>query len=118
MDAIEVTASWSRLPRIYAAMRTTLDRTMRAQVPRNGAHGLVLAQISDVSHEGGRLRLTMIFPRMLGSDVAQAEAVRDTALKALRELTDTNEPLEEKLRAAVKQTLDPKGILNPGKAPL
>ncbi|HVW72738.1 MAG TPA: FAD-binding oxidoreductase [Rhizomicrobium sp.] len=118
MDAIETTASWSRLPRIYAAMRANLDRTMRAQVPRNGAHGLVLAQISDVSHEGGRLRLTMIYPRILGSDVAQAEAVRNTALNALRELTDADEPLEEKLRAAVKQTLDPKGILNPGKAPL
>ena len=118
MDAIEVTASWSRLPRIYAAMRTTLNRTMRTQVPRDGAHGLVLAQISDVSHEGGRLRLTMIFPRLLGSDVAQAEAVRGTALSALRELTDADEPLEEKLRAAVKRTLDPKGILNPGKAPL
>lgn len=118
MDAIEITASWSRLPRIYAAMRAALHRTMRAHVPRNGAHGLVLGQISDVSHEGGRLRLTMIFPRMLGSDVAQAEAVRDTALGTLRELTDADEPLEEKLRAAIKQTLDPRGILNPGKAPL
>jgi hypothetical protein len=78
----------------------------------------VLAQISDVSHEGGRLRLTMIFPRMLGSDVAQAEAVRGTALSALRELTEADEPLEEKLRAAVKRTLDPREILNPGKAPL
>ena len=60
-------------------MRASLDRAMRAQVPRAGAHGLVLAQVSDAAHDGAKLRLTMIFPRLLGSDVAQAEAIRDAA---------------------------------------
>ena len=111
MDWIETTASWSKLPSIYAAMRSALDRAMRAGAPREGAHGLVLARVCDTAHEGARLRLTMIYPRMLGSDVAQATSVREAALKALGELTTPAEPLEESLKAGIKQMLDPKGIL-------
>jgi alkyldihydroxyacetonephosphate synthase len=114
MDAIETTANWAKLPRVYAAMRANLDRAMRSGAPRSGAHGLVLAQVSDASHEGAKLRLSMIFPRMLGNDVAQAEAVREVALEALAELTGPDEPLDEKLRLGIKQMLDPKAILNPG----
>jgi hypothetical protein len=59
----------------------------------------------------------MIYPRMLGNDVAQAQSVREEALKALAELTSPDEPLEEKLRLGIKQMLDPKAILNPGTRP-
>ena len=111
MDEIETTASWSKLPGVYAAMRSALDRAMRTGAPREGAHGLVLAQVSDAAHEGAKLRLTMIYPRMLGSDVAQAETVRETALKALAELSGPGEALEDDLEASIRQTLDPKSIL-------
>jgi alkyldihydroxyacetonephosphate synthase len=114
MDAIEAQASWARLPRIYAAMRASLDRAMRADMPREGANGLVLAEVSDAGHDGAKLRLTMIYPRMLGSDVAQAESVRDTGLKMMAELNRPDEPLELTLRLGIKQMLDPKAILNPG----
>jgi alkyldihydroxyacetonephosphate synthase len=115
MDAIETTASWSKLPGRYAAMRASLEQAMRAGAPRDGAHGLILAQVSDAHHEGARLRLTMLYPRMLGSDVVQAETVRDAGLKALAELTGPGEPLEENLQHGIKQMLDPKAILGPGK---
>ena len=49
--------------------------------------------------------------------MAQAQSVRETALKALAELTSHDEPLEEKLRLGIKQMLDPKAILNPGTRP-
>lgn len=113
MDQIETNTSWSKLPGVYAAMRAELDRTMRAQVPRAGAHGLVLAQVNDAIHEGARLRLTVIYPRMLGSDVIQAETIREAGLKALAELTGPDAALEANLRAGIKQTLDPRAILNP-----
>jgi hypothetical protein len=74
---------------------------------------LVLAQVSDAAHEGAKLRLTMIYPRMLGSDVAQAVTVRETALKALAELNGPGEALEDDLKASIRQTLDPKSILAP-----
>jgi alkyldihydroxyacetonephosphate synthase len=113
MDGIETTASWSKLPGVYAAMRAALDRAMRVGAPRAGAHGLVLAQVCDIHHEGAKLRLTMVFPRMLGNDVAQAEAVRAAGLKALADMTAPSEPLEENLRRAIRQMLDPKAILGP-----
>jgi alkyldihydroxyacetonephosphate synthase len=111
MDRIETTATWSKLPGVYAVMRASLDRAMRAQVPRADAHGLVLARVGDAAHEGARLRFTIIFPRLLGSDVVQAETIRDAGLKALAELTGPGDALEESLRASIKQTLDPKSIL-------
>jgi alkyldihydroxyacetonephosphate synthase len=111
MDRIETIASWSKLPGVYAAMRSALDRAMRAGAPREGAHGLVLAQVSDAAHEGAKLRLTMIYPRMLGSDVAQAVSVREAALKALDELSGPGEALEDDLKAAIRRTLDPMSIL-------
>jgi alkyldihydroxyacetonephosphate synthase len=114
LDRIETTASWAKLPRVYAAMRAGLDRAMRAAAPREGAHGLVLARVSDAGHDSAKLRLTMIFPRALGSDVAQAQAVREAGLKALAELSGPDEAMEERLRLGIKQMLDPKAILNPG----
>jgi alkyldihydroxyacetonephosphate synthase len=117
LDWLETTASWAKLPRVYAAMRASLDRAMRAGTPREGAHGLVLAQVSDAGHEGAKLRLTMIFPRMLGNDVAQAQSVREAGLKALAELTSPDEPLDENLRLDIRQKLDPRAILNPGTRP-
>jgi hypothetical protein len=50
---------------------------------------------------------------MLGSDVAQAMTVRETALKALAELSGPGEALEDDLKASIRQTLDPKSILAP-----
>jgi len=69
--------------------------------------------VCDIHHEGAKLRLTMVFPRMLGSDVVQAEAVRAAGLKTLADMTAPGEPLDENLRRAVRQMLDPKAILKP-----
>ena len=114
LDRIETTANWAKLPRVYATMRASLDRAMRAGAPRDGAHGLVLARVCDAGHDSANLRLTMIFPRALGNDVAQVQSVRAAGLKALAELTGQGEPLEDKLRLGIKHMLDPKTILNPG----
>ena len=114
LDRIETRANWAKLPRVYAAMRASLDRAMRAGAPGDGAHGLVLARVSDAGHDSAKLRLTMIFPRALGDDVAQAQSVREAGLKALAELSGPGEAMDEKLRLGIKQMLDPKAILNPG----
>lgn len=109
VDSIQAFATWSQLPVLYSTARATLDQAMRQQSPRAGAHGLVLAQVGNVGADGARLRLTMVFPRVLGDGVAQAQAIRDVAEKAFA----GSEPalLETQLQQAIRQVLDPKGIL-------
>ena len=111
MDRVETTADRTKLPGVYAAMRAGLDRAMRAQVPRPGAHGLVLVRVSNACHEGAKLRFTILYPRMLGSDVVQAEIIRQAGDKALADLAGPQNALKAKLAASIKQTLDPKNIL-------
>lgn len=109
VDSITAFATWSQLPVLYSSARAALDQAMRQQSPRAGSHGLVLAQVSNVGADGARLRLTMIFPRVLGDGVAQAQAIREVAEKAFA----GPEPalLETQLQQAIRQVLDPKGIL-------
>jgi len=109
VDSIGAFATWSKLPVLYSTARAALDQAMRQQSPRAGSHGLVLAQVSGISADGAQLRLTMIFPRVLGDGVAQAQAIRDVAEKAFA----GPEPvlLETQLQQAIRQVLDPKGIL-------
>ncbi len=109
VDSIQAFATWSKLPVLYSTARAALDQAMRQQSPRTGSHGLVLAQVSGISPDGAQLRLTMIFPRVLGDGVAQAQAVRDVAEKAFA----GPEPalLDTQLQQAIRQVLDPKGIL-------
>ena len=109
VDSIGAFATWSKLPLLYSTARAALDQAMRQQSPRAGSHGLVLAQVSGICADGAQLRLTMIFPRVLGDGVAQAQAIRDVAEKAFAK----PEPalLETQLQQAIRQVLDPKGIL-------
>ena len=108
VDTIETFATWSRLPVLYAAARAALDQAMRQRSPRAGSHGLVLARVTGVRADGANLRLTYLFPRVLGDGVAQAEAIRDAAEKAFA----GPEPslLATQMQAAIRQVLDPKGI--------
>jgi FAD/FMN-containing dehydrogenase len=74
-----------------------------------------LARVGDVGHEGASLRLTCIYPRALGNDVAQAGAIRQAGLEAITARNGGVGAPDIALLRAVKQALDPKDILNPGK---
>lgn len=111
VDKIHAAASWSNLPVLYAALRDALDQAMRLHAPREGAHGLVLAQITGARHEGADLCCTFIFPRRLNGDIPQALAVRQAALDVLAVQTRADSSLETDVRRALKSVLDPKAIL-------
>lgn len=117
VDTVCASASWSNLPVLYAALRAALDQTMRAHAPRDSAHGLVLARISEARHDGANLTCTFVFPRLLNGDVAQAQAIRQTALDVLAVHARTSSALETDLLRAIKAVVDPKNILNPGTPP-
>jgi len=106
VDQIRTSTAWSNLPVLYAALRTALDQAMRLHAPRAGAHGLVLAQITDARHDGATLTCTFLFPRLLNGDVAQAQAVRQAAVDVL---AAQKQPAE--LRRAIGAVVDPAGIL-------
>jgi alkyldihydroxyacetonephosphate synthase len=108
LDSVRVSATWSNLPGLYAALRNALDQTMRLHAPRAGAHGLVLAQMTDVRHDGASLTCTFLFPRLLNGDVAQAQAVRRAALDVLA--AQEQPACDAELRRAIGAVLDPGGI--------
>jgi alkyldihydroxyacetonephosphate synthase len=111
VDRVRAAASWSNLPVLYAALRAALDQAMRLHAPREGAHGLVLAQVAGARHDGADLCCSFIFPRRLDGDIAQAQAVRQAALDVLGAQARAGSPLETDIRRAVKSVLDPKNIL-------
>jgi alkyldihydroxyacetonephosphate synthase len=133
IDTLETAASWSKLPVLYAAVRTALETAMRQQVPRQGARGVVLAHVSHAYADGASLYFTFLFARRLDEEIAQWQAIKragmEAALAAGGTLSHHHGVGEDHLAwmerekgpagiaalRAVKQALDPKGVLNPCK---
>lgn len=109
LDSLSLTATWAELPLHYARLRAGLKQAMRTDPPVTGAHGLVLAHVSDARSDGARLTVTWAFPRKLQDDVVQAAAIRQSAIAILGRLKAQG--LEQQMRGAIKRILDPKNIL-------
>ena len=83
VDTLETATSWSKLDRLYAAMRTALETAIRETAPRPGAHGIVMCHISHSYPDGASLYFTYIFPRALDSEIAQWQAIKTAATDAI-----------------------------------
>ncbi|MBV9061967.1 MAG: FAD-binding oxidoreductase, partial [Alphaproteobacteria bacterium] len=124
----------SKLQTLYAAVRAALENKIAESVPRPGAKGIVLCHISHSYPDGASLYFTYIFPRTLdGDDVAQWLAIKRTASDAILAnggtishhhgvgadhlpwMAQEKGALGIEVLRAIKRTLDPKGVLNPGK---
>jgi len=133
IDTLETAASWTKLPALYAAVVKVLRTTIRETVPHPSARGIVLCHISHSYADGASLYFTVIFPRALHDEIGQWQKIKAAASDAivahggtishhhgvgedhLPWMTAEKSPLGIELLRAIKRTLDPNGILNPGK---
>ncbi len=133
VDTLETATSWSKIDALYTAVRMALEHAMRETAPREGAHGIVMCHVSHSYPDGASLYFTYIFPRALGDEIAQWRAIKNAASDAivanggtishhhgvgedhLPWMAQEKGALGIEVLRAIKRTLDPKGILNPGK---
>jgi alkyldihydroxyacetonephosphate synthase len=133
VDTLETATTWPKVARLYAAVRKALESTILETVPRPGARGVVMCHISHSYPDGASLYFTYIFPRALDREIAQWQAIKRAATDAivanggtishhhgvgedhLPWMRQEKGELGLDVLRAIKRTLDPKGILNPGK---
>ncbi len=128
-ETLETAATWSGLMGLYRAVGNAIRSALEAR----GTPGLVMCHISHLYPDGASLYYTFIAPQQAGQEMDQWRAVKTAACDAIvanggtithhhaigrdhapwmpREIGDTG---IDALRA-VKERLDPAGILNPGK---
>ncbi|HSZ74896.1 MAG TPA: FAD-binding oxidoreductase [Rhizomicrobium sp.] len=131
VDTLETATRWPNIKRLHAAVRNALETSMAATLPR-GARGIVMGHISHVYRDGASLYFTYIFPRA-NDEIAQWRKIKTAASDAIAAnggtishhhgvgedhlpwIKQEKGELGIEILRAIKRTLDPKGVLNPGK---
>jgi alkyldihydroxyacetonephosphate synthase len=129
VETLETSHEWSRYGELYRAVREGLATALRDQ----GTPGLVWCHLSHAYRDGASLYFTFAAPRRAGSEIEQWRAVKTAACEAIVATGGTithhhavgrdhapympAEVGETGIAAlrALKEELDPAGIMNPGK---
>jgi alkyldihydroxyacetonephosphate synthase len=129
VDTLETAHTWSRLGDLHAAVGAAIRESLAAQ----GTPGLVFCHLSHAYADGASLYFTFISRARHGEEVEQWRAVKRAASKAIVATGGTithhhavgrdHAPYMEaevgrtgvEVLRAVKERLDPAGIMNPGK---
>lgn len=129
MDTLETAAPWSRLEPLHRAVRDALLGALR----EDGLPGLVLGHVSHVYPDGASLYFTLLASGMRGEEEAQWHRLKAVATEAVlagggalshhhgigvdhrRWMEREHGPVALRALRALKEALDPRGILNPGK---
>ncbi|MFE3324434.1 FAD-binding oxidoreductase [Streptomyces sp. NPDC059176] len=128
-ETFETACTWDRLPELYRTVRRELGDVVRNVT---GAEGTINCRFTHVYPDGTAPYFTVIAPGRRGAEVAMWDEIKAAAMQILARhgATVTHhhavgrdhrpgydgqrpEPFAHALRA-VKQALDPAGILNPG----
>lgn len=133
IDTLETSTHWANIPRLYAAVRTALLDACTEHSGVKGGRGVVMAHISHSYPDGASLYYTFLFPRDLSDDIGQWRKIKKAATDAIVRnggtlshhhgvgedhapwLMGEKGALGLEILRAIKKTIDPKGIMNPGK---
>jgi alkyldihydroxyacetonephosphate synthase len=133
VDTLETATRWSNVQTLYEKVTSVIGAALGANMPESSARGIVMTHLSHSYPDGASLYFTYVFPRQLGRDVEQWQAVKRAASDAIASHGGTishhhgvgidHAPwlAEEKgeiglaIFKALKRELDPAGIMNPGK---
>jgi alkyldihydroxyacetonephosphate synthase len=129
VETLETAHTWSRLAGLYEAVRRAIETALTDQ----GTPGVVMCHLSHAYPDGASLYFTFLARRRPGAELEQWRAVKAAACEAIvgeggtithhhavgldhlpylrAEVTELG---IEALRA-VKERLDPAGVMNPGK---
>jgi alkyldihydroxyacetonephosphate synthase len=129
VETLETAHTWSRLTGLYEAVRGAIGTALAGQ----GTPGIVMCHLSHAYRDGASLYFTFLARRRPGAELEQWRAVKGAACEAIVAAGGTithhhavgvdhlpyvraeiGELGIEALRA-VKERLDPAGIMNPGK---
>jgi alkyldihydroxyacetonephosphate synthase len=97
---------WENLPELRQRLIAALEGALRADLLHPDSRGLALTTLKSLTSETALLRLTYIFPRLLGAEMQQWEKIR----QAVYAVSPRQTKARTKLRA-VKRLLDPENIL-------
>jgi len=129
VETLETSHTWSRLGALKKAVGTAIRDALAAQ----GTPGIVLCHLSHAYADGASLYFTFIAAARHGAEIAQWDAVKRAASEAIVASGGTithhhavgrdHAPYMEAevgqtgldVLRAVKERLDPTGIMNPGK---
>jgi alkyldihydroxyacetonephosphate synthase len=129
VETLETSATWSRLD----ATRDAVRRALQGALARDGRHPVVMCHVSHVYPHGASLYFTVLAQQDAEDPVGQWQRAKQAASEAIvaSSATITHHhavgtdhrdwmeaevgPLGLEVLRAVKATLDPAGILNPGK---
>jgi alkyldihydroxyacetonephosphate synthase len=129
VETLETSHTYARIGELYDGVRGALAEAMAGE----GFPGIVMCHVSHVYRDGASLYFTFLSGRRIGAEIEQWRAVKSRACEAIVAAggtithhhavgTDHAPYMEaevgrlgiETLRA-VKERLDPTGIMNPGK---
>jgi len=129
VDTLETAALWERLPGLYAAVRQTLSESILKTAP--GA--LVLTHLSHSYPDGASLYFTFMARQQAGRELEQWQTVKEEATEAILKnggalshhhgIGSMHKPWMRSYLGSegltflqhMKEKMDPKNIMNPGK---
>ncbi len=129
VETLETSHTYTRIKELYEAVRAALHSAME----REGNGGIVMCHVSHVYRDGASLYFTFLSARNEGAEIEQWRSVKTSACEAIVGAGGTithhhavgldHAPFMEaeigelgiEAIRAVKERLDPAGVMNPGK---